>query len=322
MSSLDKSLTPEERLRLLLTDAVEPVQPGPGAEARLQAKIRAGRRERDLPKRLRWAGAALGAAAVVAGGVLVVSQTGRDDGSSASSATSATSERTPASGPSSPGDASGAASGASSGALSYGSNAPVPAAAASPPTADLGKATTEQQSGAGSVAGAPQLSGGVAGAKSAPLSPLAASAFAPSDLNGDNSSDQLTLSGQRLVVTFRGSTQSVTLPQVSAAARVLGVTQLKNAAGASVPVAFIRLGADSAHARDTLVAVVAGKLTVLRLDGQPVVLAVTATQGYTCDGALVVTAAKVTGYTVDGADLIPTGSAGIVAKPGSNCSFS
>jgi hypothetical protein len=308
MSGLDKSPAPEERLRLLLSDAVEPLQPGPGAEARLHAKIRAGRRERNWPNRLRWAGATLGAAAVLAGGVLVVTQTGRGDGSSASTATASS----PRSGPSS--------SGASSGALSYGAGAPRPAAAASASTADLGGTTLEpleQQKRVGSVTGGPQLSDGAA----APMNPQFRAPNS-SDLNGDHSPDQLTISGQRLVVIFRSSTQSVTLPQVSAGARVLGVTQLQNAAGQWVPVAFIRVGADSAHARDTLVAVVAGKLTVLQLGGQPVVLAVTGSQGYTCDGALVITSATATRYTVNGANLIPTGSAGGVAKPGSNCIFS
>jgi hypothetical protein len=310
MSGLEKSPTAEERLRLLLSDAVKPLQPGPGAEVRLHAKIRAGRRERNRPNRLRWAGATLGAAAVLAGGVLVVTQTGWGDGSSASSAT----ESSPRSGPSS---SAASSSGASSGALSYGSNAPRPAAAASASTADLGGTTLEPQKRVGSVAGGPQLSEGAA----APTNPQFR-ALTPSDLNGDHSPDQLTISGQRLVAIFRSGTQSVTLPQVSAGARVLGVTQLQNAAGEWMPVAFIRVGADSAHARDTLVAVVAGKLTVLQLGGQPVVLAVTGSQGYTCDGALVITAATATRYTVNGANLIPTGSAGGVAKPGSNCIFS
>ena len=310
MSGFEKSPTPEERLRLLLSEAVEPLQPGPGAEARLHAKIRAGRRERSWPNRLRWAGATLGAAAVLAGGVLVVTQTGRGDGSSASSATASS----PRSGPASSGASSGASS---SGALSDGAGAPRPAAAASGSIADLGGTTLEQQKRVGSVTGGPQLSEGAA----APMNPQFG-ALNSSDLNGDHSPDQLTISGQRLVVIFRSSTQSVTLPQVSAGARVLGVTQLQNAAGEWVPVAFIRVGADSAHARDTLVAVVAGKLTVLQLGGQPVVLAVTGSQGYTCDGTLVITAATVTGYTVNGANLIPTGSAGGVAKPGSNCTFS
>jgi hypothetical protein len=313
MSGLEKSPTPEERLRLLLAEAVEPVQPGPGAEARLRAKIHAGRRERDLPRRLRWAGAALGAAVVLAGGVLVVTQTGRTDGTSDSF--SATSAGAPAAaGPSSP-------AAGSSGALSYGHQAPRPAAAASAPTADLGGTTSDQQKGAGSVAGTPQVSEGKSGVEAAPLNPQGA-ALTPFDLDGDRSSDRLMISGQRLVVAFRSGTQSVTLPQVSVGARVLGVTQLRNASGAWTPVAFIRLGADSAHARDTLVAVVAGKLTVLRLAGKPVVLAVTATQGYTCAGLLLVAAGEQAAYTVDGADLIPAGLGGGVAKPGSNCSFS
>ena len=315
MSSPDKPSTPDERLRLLLTEAVEPIQPGPGAEARLRGTIRARRRERDLPKRLRWAGAALGAATLVAGGVFVVAQTGRGDGSSASSASSAKSASSPASGPSLPGASS-------SGALSYGAKGPLPAAAASPPADAAGGTTADSQQDAGKrAANVPQLSQGGTGMQAAPVEPLGG-VLTPSDLDGDHSPDQLTLSGSRLTVTFRGGVQTVTLPQVSAGARVLGVTQLQSAAGARTPVAFIRLGADSVHARDTVVAVVSGKLTVLKLDRQPVVLAVTASQGYACDGSLVVTAATVASYTVNGANLVATGATGGVAKPGSNCSFS
>jgi hypothetical protein len=264
MSDLEKGPTPEQRLRELLTEAVEPVQPGAGAEARLRSKIRTRRRERDLPRRLRWAGASLGVTALVAGVVVVAAQTGHDDGSAASSsvASGASSKSTAQSAGPSP-------QGGPQGGLTEGTHAPSAAAG-------------NQRAAAGSAADASPKA----------LAPLSSS-VAPSDLDGDHVPDTLTLSGQQLTVKFRDGTQTVTLPQVSSGARVLGVTLLPNAKGGSTPVAFIRLGADVAPAHDTVVAVVAGKLTVLRLHGEPAVLTVTGSGGYACPS-----------YTVSGANLV------------------
>lgn len=295
MSDPSKAPSPEERLRQLLAEAVEPVEPGPGAEARLNAKIRARRRERHLPQRLRWAGATLGAAAVLVGAVFVVTQTGRNDGSSASTA-------------------------AGSSATSSSDRAPQ-AAEASPPAA--GSAPGGAKGGSGGQAYAPaEKNAAVPSSRSSSqlLGNLpATSARTP------GGGDQLTLSGSQLTERFRTGnqtvTQSVTLPQVSAGARVLGVTQLRDAAGALMPVAFVRIGADASQARDTLVAVVGGKLTVLRLAGQPVVLDVTTTEGYACAGPLNVTSGQVTSYVVSGPDLVPAATSGAAAKPGANCDF-
>jgi hypothetical protein len=296
MSGPRPELTPDERLRQLLSEAVEPVQPGPGAEARLQAKIRARRRSRDLPRRLRWAGAALGTAAVVAGGAAVIgTQTGGSSDSSASSA---------------------------------GSQASVPSSAGAASPASLPPASQGVRSGASAEArnaspqAGSQLLGGGAGSATAPTHPGPAyKALIPSDLDGDRVPDQLTISGNSLVVNFQHSRQTVTLPQVGAGARVLGVTLLATSAGGSTPVAIVRLEADAAHAHDTLVSLVAGKLTVLRLDGTPAVLTVAGSHGYACAGPLVISAGQVTSYVVSGADLVAIGSGG-AARPGANCGFS
>ena len=306
MTSLEKppaEQTPEDRLRQMLSEAVEPVQPGPGAEARLQAKIRAGRRERDLPRRLRWAGATVGVAALVAGGVLVVSQTGRSDGSQSSS----TAVGAPA------------AAASTQAGVSGKSRASRPSTEVEGPAGGA-IAGSQKAAGAPLPAASPLSYGAVSGDNPTSLDPLGR-ASVPSDLNADHVPDRLSISGQSLVVSFSGSSQSVTLPQLSSGARVLGVTQLQTAPGAWTPVAFIRLGANSAQARDTLVAVVGGKLTVLRLGAAPVVLAVTPSRGYTCAGPLVVTAGTVQAYFVSGAELVATDAGGYVAKPGANCSF-
>jgi hypothetical protein len=145
-------------------------------------------------------------------------------------------------------------------------------------------------------------------------------AVVPSDLDGDHAPDQLTISGKSLVVSFKHSRQTVTLPQVGSGARVLGVRLLDNASGGLTPVAFVRLRADSAHVYDTVVTVASGKLTVMRLDGKPVVLTVAGSQGYSCAGPLIVSAGRVTSYVVSGADLVAKGSGG-AARPGANCGF-
>jgi hypothetical protein len=311
-------MTPEEKLRQLLTEAVEPVQPGPGAQARLQAKIRQQRAPRDVRRGLRWAGAVLGTAAVVSGAAVAINaQHGHSTDSSASSASSAKT-------------GSANSDSTSSGKV----NGPM----AGPSAADSRSATTpnvETTAGAGGAAPAAQasppsyapaagdksLSGGTTQKVPEDLSPLARS-ITPLDLNGDNQADVLTLTDQRLIVKFSNGSQSATLPQVSTGARVLGVTELRNASGTWTPVAFVRLEASPGYARETLVAVVDGKLTVLRLSGKPVQLTVTAAQGYTCAGSLIVTAGGVFGYVVSGADLVSDGSTGNAAKAGSNCGFS
>jgi hypothetical protein len=312
-------LTPDDRLRQLLSEAVEPVQPGPGAEARLQAKIRARRRSRDLPRRLRWVGAALGTAAVVAGAAVAIgTQTGGSSDSSSASSAAGASTPSPAKAlrPGGPSARASSASGAKAAAPA------LPSTARGGMTSDGSTAhrtpSPEADSqlpgaGAGTVNGAPEAT--------APNLGGMYQAVVPSDLDGDHAPDQLTISGKSLVVTFKHSRQTVTLPQVGAGARVSGVRLLDNTSGGLTPVAFVRLRADSAHVYDTVVTVASGKLTVMRLDGKPVVLTVAGSQGYSCAGPLIVSARRVTNYVVSGADLVAKRSGG-VARPGANCGFS
>jgi hypothetical protein len=318
----DPDLTPDERLRQMLSEAVEPVQPGPGAEARLHAKIRARRRTRDLQRQLRWAGVVLGAAAVVTGGILVLGpHSGRgSDGSSASSALAAGASSTSAAQPSAAAAGPSGPPASPNSAKQAAPAVPVPAQS-SAATAGLPPGSASSRTGSdlsgGTTRPVPSLEAGIAGSQAYQPTPA-------SDLDGDHVADQLTLSGQKLVVNFRHGRQTVTLPQVGAGARVLGVTLLQKETGGLTPVAIVRLRVDAVHAYDTLVALVpagtAGKLTVLRLDGKPVVLTVSGSQGYACAGPLLLTTGTAKAYVVESANLVADGPGG-VARPGSNCGF-
>jgi len=104
----------EQALRRLLAEAVEPVQPGPGAETRLRARIRAKQEERLRVRRRRhrmlgWGATALGSAAVVlVAVVLLVNGGGRSSSSGSSSAGSAASPLSTPAGPTAAGQEAGA----------------------------------------------------------------------------------------------------------------------------------------------------------------------------------------------------------------------
>ncbi len=276
----------EERLRQLLTDAVEPVEPAPGAEARLLAKLRVERDRPGVTQRLRWAGATLGAAAAIAGVVVVgVNVGGRSESSNSSSAARAS---------------AGGATSATAPEAGAASSAPTELNPV-PPAGAAGSATSRdsQYSNAGSV---PAPAGG-AGADLA--QPTAKAVQKVADLDGDGKADRLAISGSSLVAELSaGGHQTVVLPQVGPGARVLGIGSVATPSGTLTPVAFVRMNASGATVRDTLVVVFAGRLTVVQSGGRPVVLGVSTMQGYTCAGPLVITDASAAGYVISGDQLV------------------
>jgi hypothetical protein len=289
---------PEDLLRRLLAEAVEPVRPAPGAQARLLARVRAHGarrgRERGAPHRLRWVAAGLATALVIVGATVIFA--GRaGDGSGQSSATAG---RAPA-----------------SGALS----SPAAPSAAAPAPAGRSKDLAETKSGQ-ARAGRPGVSpagaaGNVPAAASAPGPPLA-NALGPADLDADGLPDDLSVAGGTLVARLsHEGVQTVQLPATGPGARVLGVTLLDSARGGRVPVAFVRLQQRPGDAQDTAVSVVDGRLTVLRRGAEPVLLSVDPTGGYSCAGDLVIAGHPAGAYTVSGADLVPAASGAAVDAP-------
>jgi hypothetical protein len=109
--------------------------------------------------------------------------------------------------------------------------------------------------------------------------------------------------------------QTITLPEVGQGAKVLGLAVVSSATGRPTPVAFIRLQAVP-DIRDTMVVVSQGRLTVLQLNNQPVLLGVSSTLGYACAGPLLVAGLPATGFVVSG-DTLAAGSTTAVAPPGS-----
>jgi hypothetical protein len=240
----------EAALRRLLADAVEPLEPAAGSQARLEARIhqaevqaqaeqrrskksetQKSRWRRLSPAGLHWSGAGVSAVAagvvVVAAAVFFATHASRTGDSAASSAGS------PASAPSA---ASAATQGASAGSSSH--------APAKEP--------------------APEL----------------ASPAAANDLDGDGIADVFTLNGDTLSAQLSQSgEQQVTLPPTGAGARVLGVTDLQSVAGSPVQVVFVRLLGRAGFAQDAVAALLDGRLTVLRFGAQPAVLTVDSTAG-------------------------------------------
>ncbi len=234
----------EEALRRLLAEAVQPVQPAPGAEARLHARIRARASEqRDARRRrtrlLGRGAAAVGSLAAVVVAVVLVVQGVGDRGSSSDSS------------------AGGAADAGSA-----------PAAAPSAPVADA-------SSSAASLA-----------------SPASRLVFSAGPV------PTLSLPG------VAGS-PSVRLPPTGAGARLLGVVQLPQVAGAaSVSVAAVRLETVAGASRDVLVAVRDDRLALLTVDGRPLVLRVDVTHGYGCGATGLALHGQGAPYVVDGDTLV------------------
>jgi hypothetical protein len=256
----------EDALRRLLAEAVEPVRPGPGAEARLQARVRAqaqsgGRGRADRRRWFGWGATALGSVAVIlVAVVLVVNGTGGRESSGASSAGSAASSPQQAA----PDSASGA--GPSAAAASASGAPPLDAPGIQP--RESAQPSLQYSSGAGErvleFSATPTPSLRLAGVAGAP---------------------------------------SVTLPAVGAGAGIRAVVTLPTLAGGPVDVAVVRL-TTGPPAQDVLVSLAGDRPTLLTLDGQPLRLTVDAAHGYACTTLNGVSLANGDGpYVVDGSTL-------------------
>ncbi len=275
----------EEQLRRLLTEAVEPVEPAPGAQTRLLARARAQahRRKSRGPVTLRWAMPATFAALVI---IAVVTVAFAVHGANRSGSTASTAAGSAAA--SAPAPAAASTSSSASGHSGEGSSKG-PAKSAS---ADL------NANAPSTFGNKEQASGTASGAEPDPLR--------PTDLDGDGAFDSITLKGGTLVAGLsRGGAQTVTLPPpVGPGARVLGVTTLSDPSSQPVTVVFVRLTVAGASATDTVVAVVDGRLTVLRQGSDPVLLTIDPTHGYGCDQRNLVLAGNATPFVVDGVQLV------------------
>ncbi len=289
----------EQELRRLLAEAVEPVEPAPGAQTRLLARARAQQRRRQRPLMARL-GVPVAVASLIAVVVLAVVFVGRANrGSSGSSASTAEAG----------GALSSRAAEASSAAGASAGNGPALAASPSPSSRDL------SQKAAASPADSTQYSG---------EAPQPAS-LVPRDLDGDGRPDTVMLSAGTLKVELsRDGVQAVKLSPSGPGAKVLGVTSLNQSNGSPVAVVFVRLREVGSTATDTIAAVVNGRLTVLRLGSGPVLLTIDASHGYGCSQGTLAVSGKTTPFVVDGAQLVASAQAqGGVATAGKSvgCGF-
>jgi hypothetical protein len=277
----------EQQLRRLLSEAVDPVEPAPGAQTRLLARARAqAHRKSRGPVILRWGvPVALGSLVVIAlvTVVFAVRSANRSDSSASTSAGSATA------GTSAP-QAARASAGPSSAGSATGQqfNPDVPS-----PQLSLGKSATTDSGNAGAESGS----------KAAPDIPLA---LRPADLDGDGVPDTIAVQGGNLVATLsRDGKQAVSLPPpVGAGAGVLGGATLSDPDGRAATVVFVRLTQAGTAATDTIVALVNGRLTVLRQGSDPVLLTIDPTHGYGCDQRSLALAGNTTPFVVDGTQLV------------------
>jgi hypothetical protein len=279
----------EQQLRRLLSEAVDPVQPAPGAQTRLLAKVRAQahhrKSRRPLVLRLALPVTLACAVAIFVVTIAFATHGGDRSDSSASTASGATTSRS-----------------AEAAAPSKAALAPArPSAAdASPPQVlnpapnspepDLSKSTAAY--------GNSKTQSGVSGSASVGGRPV--------DLDGDGVPDTIGVQGENLVATLsKDGVQKVALPQpVGAGARVLGGTTLSDLNRKPVAVVFVRLTRDATAATDTMAAVVGGRLTVLRQGSDPVLLTIDPTHGYGCDQSSLAIAGDTTPFVVDGSRLV------------------
>lgn len=285
----------EDALRRLLAEAVEPVQPAPGGQARLLAKVRKQRRRAHQgPARLRLAGGVLAATAVLVGGGVYFAGHAGDDNSTASSASGAgaSAPSAPVAGPSSAAREAG------------GAGSPINGSAVTPEQ----RASSSQDS-----------SGGTTDQRAAPK----AVTLVPPDLDGDGVPDSVTIEGSALVAQLsREGLQRVSLPPTGAGARVLGITLLDSASGGQVPVVFIRLQELNGHTQDTIASLVDGRLVVLKLGPTPVVLVRDAGHAYSCAGPLTITEGSSRNYVARGASLVAGDVRLATARPAApGCDF-
>ncbi len=303
MSDGMRDLIPDEThpradaVRRLLTEAVEPVEPAPGAQARLLARARKQRRRAyERPGRLRWAGGALAATAVVvAGSVYFAGKSGQESNSSAASSpggtTSAAASRAPEAAPNAGGPTT-------SGGLRLGT-------ATSPLSPDQ---QALRDLAARSAAGAPVPKAATQGSTS---------------FDQSMNPDTLTLEGSTLVARLSpGDVQRVALPAVGIGARVLGVALIDSGSGGQVPVVFVRLQARVGYTQDTLVGDVGGRLAVLQLSSKSVLLVRDAGHAYSCAGPLLISQGSSRSYVVAGASLETADTRLAAARPASpGCDF-
>jgi hypothetical protein len=272
----------EQALRRMLTDAVEPIEPAPGAQTRLLARARAHRRRKERPLVVRWAPAALASLLVILGVTLLFAVRGgnRSNGSSGSSS------------------AAGAPSPAA-GSTAVQPAEPESAAAPVPGLKQLSSkaAASDQSAGAAGTHDSFNPNQRVPGAAS----------VSGSDLDGDGRPDTFTLRAATLAAQLsRVGLEAVSLPPLGPGARVLGVTALTDSNGAAVPVVFVRLRQAGAKATDTVVALVDGRLTVLRQGSGPVLLKIDATHGYGCSQGTLAVSGNAAPFRVGGSSLVPS----------------
>ncbi len=263
-------------LTRMLADAVEPVQPAPGAQARLLARVRT---PSLTGQRLRWAAAGVTTAAVVI--VAVVFFAGHlangSDGTSASTAGL----------PSVAGESS--------------TSAALPAA----PSASARLTTPKSASGPDA-----ETFGSAAPSATQPDSALDLDGDGKPDtltIEQGNLVAELSHAGVQAVrlppVGPGAKVLSVTsLPAVSPTSSATS----SGATAGRVPIAFIRLEARPGQARDTAVALDNGWLTVLTRGGTPVQLLVDSGHGYGCTEAGLALAGADSAYVVRRSQLVPS----------------
>lgn len=250
-------LEQEEALRRLLTEAVEPIQPAPDAQARLQRRLRIGREPRKRfweRAGFGWAATGLATAGVIVLAVLFVHVRGADS-SKSSSGSSAVSNP-----------------------------------AAQPQSAAAGSSTTRAPS------------------QSFPV--------VTSDLDGDGRADSLTVVGGNLVAELtKDGHQSVALPSNGLGNSILGFTRLQFYAAGAGQVALIRLGDHSGAAHYVVVAVAAGKLSVLQIGSGPALLTVDAAHGFGCNDEELVVSGVSAAYVIKGDQLVASPRLRAVTTP-------
>jgi hypothetical protein len=286
-SDSDRDLEREQALRRLLADAVEPIEPAPGAQTRLLARARAHRRRTERPLMARWAPAALATLLVILGVMVVFAVRGanRSNGSNASSAA---------------GSAAGAPSQAAESTAAQQPAAPESAAAASAAASALAPVPQSKQLSSGAA-----FSGTDAGRRYIPTPDAVPAALAPSDLDRDGRPDTFTLGAGTLAAQLSGDgLEAVSLPPLGPGAKVLGVRALTDPNGAPVAVVFVRLRQVGASATDTLAALVDGRLTVLKQGSGPALLTVDSSHGYTCNQGTLTVSGSTTPLVVHGAKLV------------------
>ena len=282
----------EQELRRLLSEAVEPVEPAPGAQTRLLARARAQQRLRSRPlmARLGVPAAAVSFLAIIVLAVVFVGQANR--GSSGSSASTTEAGGAPSRAPSS--------SSAAASSLNP--------AVASPEVKGPSRKELSNQKGASTT-----YNGTATSADASATQPQADS-LRPSDLDGDGRPDTFTVTAGRLTANLsRDGTQSVDLPEFGPGAKVLGVSALTDQNGAAVAVVFVRLRQVGSSATDTIVSLVGGRLTVLQLGSGPALLTIDASHGYGCSQGTLAVSGNATPFAVEGSSLVPSGVVRVAA---------